>query len=433
MKKKIIIIVISAVVLLGIGCAVYLLFFNTNVKNNNKITTVAMPDKISLNTIKALAKIDKNIDDTFVNEIDLNINYDYLPSPGSIKIKNNQLYFNYEINDYNYEIKIDNLKEKVILIKEVNFLSPAIPEYFPSIYILTESKNLYILNDNVVKTNKNDEAYVEDDIFNLLEKMGCGATYDGNKEKCKNWSTKELKEANEDIEEMVSGFGFAKANKKHDVLAFTNLYKDSRTSGGLPYVYTSDKKYRALDDFSYIYDGMTKEIYFWQASSDNCPLNNIELDGCSNGFLIYEDNNLSITGKKLIKNKNNELLKYKFIYIFGSNNKLKTDFIIVDENNDVYISTLDNYNKQIYDFKTLEDEVKLYSNSKYIYTEMYNIDQKQELMRGGYSLNKKNEDQIQKIILYLENNKKITIQMEEYDSFINLEPKLSEIHSIIYK
>ena len=59
----------------------------------------------------------------------------------------------------------------------------------------------------------------------------------------------------------------------------------------------------------------------------------------SEGFWIYSDKSLSITGKEKLHNINNELFVYKKIFLFPYNEKLQSDFILVDEMDDVYVSS----------------------------------------------------------------------------------------------
>lgn len=126
---------------------------------------------------------------------------------------------------------------------------------------------------------------------------------------------------------------------------FKEGYLHSTCGEGFPVVYSDKKEFLVVDlenkHLNKKFDGHIDEIGLMD----------------SDGFLVYSDNSLSITGKEKIKNKKNELLVYKQIFLFNYNEGIKSDFIIIDENNDVYVSSLEGGVRSYQDTKLLNYQI----------------------------------------------------------------------------
>lgn len=233
MKKKIIIISIVVLVLVTLGIASYLVFFN-NGKANSRTTTITTTltanGKISLDTIRALAKKDSNIDTEYKEKIligpvaqeDTNFDINEIDYNNNVFLKNDngKLYI-YNISEENtYKVPINNFSEKVVFIKKFDSHCGTILsiEYGTGdILILTENKNLYFLDTYQFLDNTGNE-YVSRSILNKI------------------------------ILKDIKNIKFKKVNGNYEVLAFTKLrvYYDDEECGGQETVYTSDKKYRTF-------------------------------------------------------------------------------------------------------------------------------------------------------------------------------------------
>lgn len=198
-------------------------------------------------------------------------------------------------------------------------------------YLLTENKNLYILYateiNSTVDTPMPGNGGIKTSVYNKIKN-------------------------NEEQELHIKRIN---GNKK--VLAFTKYEGDGRgisCGGPSKTIYTSDKKIRVI------------EAMF---ESETANIDTIHTGYIGNigyfGLLEYPGNKLGITGEEKLKNSAGDDLVYKKVFWFGRKSGLKTRYVIVDENNDIYIETAGNYKSN--DFSAMEDEVTLYSDTiKYV-------------------------------------------------------------------
>ncbi len=117
---------------------------------------------------------------------------------------------------------------------------------------------------------------------------------------------------------------------------FREGYLHSTCGEGAPVVYSDKKEFLVVNleekHLNKKFDGHIDEIGLMD----------------SVGFWIYSDKNLSITGQEKLRNRNNDLFVYKKIFLFPYNETLQSDFILVDESDEVYVSS----NETIVPYKT---------------------------------------------------------------------------------
>lgn len=322
MKKKIIIILIIVLFLILIGIVSYLVFFNKGkiTVNNNAIT---ISEKISMNTIRELAK-DKSLKIVTTTEEKIPVSYIYNENnsnlDGTIKeefqiyleLKDGKIY----LTNSDYSSEITDINEKIVfMVKRTDGCMLGRGYY----YILTENKNLYVLSPEMLNS----------------EGLFDSPTAISNKILSKIKANKSQK------------LGLKRINGNYKVLAFTN-YSLHELGGCTQYVttvYTSDDKVRIIgDDLNTIHGKYTERIGY------------AKLFG-------YEDKTLNIVDEGKIKNSKGEDLIYKKIFTFIPTDGLVAHYVIIDENNYIYLETTKNYELS----SEIENKVKLYSSTiKYV-------------------------------------------------------------------
>lgn len=318
MKKKNIkktnnnkILIIAAAVILAIGIA-YISFSGI------------LESKISLATIRDLAK-DKNLKIVTTTAEKILVSYisgeDNYTTDGGFK-EEYKIYLELEdgkiyLTNGDHSSRITDIAEKVIfMMKGQDGCATGLGTY----YLLTENKNLYVLKPEMLNTLSDDwvsATPISDSILNKIL---------GNKSQKLN---------------------LQRINGNYKVLAFTNydIFSIGGCTTNTTTVYTSDGKVRIIgDDLSTIHGRYTERI------------------GYANLF-GYEDNTLNIIGEGKVKNSAGEDLIYKKIFTFIPISGLDTHYVIIDENNYIYLETSKNYELS----SEIENKVKLYSSTiKYV-------------------------------------------------------------------
>lgn len=323
-KKIILNALLFLIVLVLSGCIVYNEFFSKPKLNNmpsdqtqmenSPQTSVEEPinrdnesdyNKDELVTLESIKKLAQN--PNLKIETNYATTFDLYGIGMVLQIRNGILYVNY--NNKSYVVK--DVDEKFVGIVDAErdcYLEEM------AVLFLTENGNLYSLRPGVSLV-VGDDAHYRDEISYYLNNFD------------------------------FIHLGLIRINGDEKVLAFSTLKGDGRgknCGGSTKVVYTSDNKYKLVGDYNInsLHDGHIATI----GGSYNY------------GFRIYENKTISITGNEIIKNNNNQDLIFKKIFSFSWNEKLNTDFIVVDENNNLYVSTgRDNR----------VDKVKLYSNEKF--------------------------------------------------------------------
>ncbi len=208
------------------------------------------------------------------------------------KIKNGQLYLAHE----RQEVPISSSEKYVTIYNTFNDCGNAYMTYL----LLTEKGDLYAFN-----------------MQDFLEAMGIviGDETIGFK-KIMEQTSIDLSLIQLNHEEKIIG-----------ISKFKEGYLHSTCGEGNSVVYSDKKEFLVVDlenqHLNKKFDGHIDEIGLMD----------------SEGFWIYSDKSLSITGKEKLHNINNELFVYKKIFLFPYNEKLQSDFILVDEMDDVYVSS----------------------------------------------------------------------------------------------
>jgi len=321
------IVIIAAVLALGIA---YLSFSGI------------LGGKISLTTIKELAK-DKDLKIVTTTEEKILVSYinsdEAYTTDGELKeaysiyleLEDGKIY----LTNGDYSSRITDINEKVVFILDENnscWLGG------DDVYLLTENKNLYVLaatdiNDTVDEPTPGNGG-IKTTVYN----------------KIKNNENQKL--------------NIKRINGSHKVLAFTSFEGNPRgisCGSSAKVVYTSDKKLRIVtgNNINTIHTGYIGTIGYF-------------------GLLEYPGNKLGISGKEKIKDLTGKDLVYKKVFYIGGETDINynSSYIIIDENNYIYIEKRENYDK-FGDFGEMVDEVELYSTTlKYVSYSVANVDGK---------------------------------------------------------
>ncbi len=342
--NKLIIILFIILFLLAIAAILYFMFIIPNNNKSNKTTTKTEPittsitsttttRSLTLSEKQAIAKIlelAKNPDLKIITKLETKILVSYIGSNNSsvennweneygvyIELKEGKIY----LTNKNYSSEITDINEKIIFMVTINTSGAG---YGHDTYgFLTENKNVYALEPEMlnpeVLENRTSSVSISDQVKNKL---------------LKNESQK---------------LGLKRINGNYKVEAFTEYAGMNLTT---PYsvqtVYTDDNNIRLIDDMNYIHPRY------------------ISFCGTRHFLKIYKDKKLSISDDEKLQNSLKEDLIYKKIFNFGSiTSGIKTYYIIIDENNYIYVETQKNYNSS--SSEGVENKVDLYSlTAKYV-------------------------------------------------------------------
>ncbi len=319
MKKNVVIVVLGLLVLGLGGYIVYDILSDKTSKNsvekNEQSDKIELKEDLTLEKITTLANDEElHLQKEYITEFNTCIGDDSCSADKSLvlKIDANGLTAVYK----NKILKVSDLDEKVIAMSSAQNSCDVLTM---EVLFITEKGNIYILYRN---ENNN-------------------TIYDGEYEE-KSEFIKKLESATTEIK-----LGLVKLNDEEKVIALSTYRGDSR---GMTCGTGTTVAYMANGEYRYVMPGMAKKY-------DNHIDEAYVFEGP--GFLIYPDNKLSITGESLLKNKKGEDLIFKKIFLFGYNDEIGSDFIIVDKNDDIYISTLVSA-KNTHEYAV--DKVKLYSD-----------------------------------------------------------------------
>ncbi|MCI9280552.1 MAG: hypothetical protein HFJ02_07135 [Bacilli bacterium] len=299
MKKSSLLFIVVFLGIIG-GCYYFMWQYKNSYlqkKENSSVSSPSILDKDEDLNLKDLEENQFNMRIYCLNFID-----DTVCSEGVfLKIKEGHLYF----TDERHEIPVTSSEKYITIYNTFNDCANISMTYL----LLTEAGDLYAF--------KMDE-FLKNSGVNIGEEAM-------NFEKLFEKTSIELPLVQLNHDEKIIG-----------ISKFREGYLHSTCGEGFPVVYSDKKEFLVVDlenkHLNKRFDGHIDEIGLMD----------------SVGFWIYSDKSLSITGKEKLHNRNNDLFVYKKIFLFPYDEHLHSDFILIDEFDEVYVSS----NETIVPYKT---------------------------------------------------------------------------------